>query len=164
MIIWLFGMPGSGKTSIAENLCELLHKLEISNVWYDGDKIREVLNSDLGFTYRERSLNISRTAKLASIAQRNHEFVICSLITPRRSDRLYLKNMLGDDLFLAYCFCPEEICRERKGEIYKIIDERKGDNEFQEPGYVDVEIDTVISTAKGAALYLLRSILEDDSS
>lgn len=85
--IWLTGLSGSGKTSIATELATLLKKKGFSVVQLDGDHVRAGLNRDLGFSSEDRSENVRRIAEVASLLNAQGHFTICSLISPLRSQR-----------------------------------------------------------------------------
>jgi len=87
-VIWLFGLSGAGKTTIAREI----KKSWDSIIHLDGDIIRGGLNSDLGFSIEDRKENIRRVAEVARLFQENNIDVILSFITPTTK----IRNMVID--------------------------------------------------------------------
>lgn len=118
--IWLTGLSGAGKTTIADAVkkeCEDYLRIAV----LDGDVVRKGLSSDLGFTKEDRSENIRRTAEVAKILNASGINCIVSLISPYAEDRASAKKIIGDENFVeVYVSTPLEICEKRdtKG-LYK---------------------------------------------
>ncbi|WP_224270946.1 adenylyl-sulfate kinase [Haloprofundus salinisoli] len=131
--IWLFGLPCSGKTTLAEGL------IGPSTVHLDGDYLRDTLNSDLGFSKEDRTENLRRAAGVAQALNEQGFDVVASFITPYRSQRELIAETI-DDVSFVYVNAPVEVCEERdvKGMYEKA---RKGEIEgftgidapFEEP-------------------------------
>src|SRR5699024_2383835 len=85
--IWMTGLSGSGKSSIASEVERLLIESGRSAYILDGDNLRHGLNADLGFSPADRAENIRRTAEVAALFADAGVIVICSLISPMRADR-----------------------------------------------------------------------------
>lgn len=119
--IWLTGLSGSGKSTIAKKLEQRL--IETGQVAYvlDGDNIRHGLNRDLGFSDGERTENIRRISEVAKLMNNAGLMVITAFISPFEKDRQGAREIVGDDRFLeVFIDTPLEICEERdpKG-LYK---------------------------------------------
>lgn len=87
MVVWLTGFSGAGKSTIAEGLERSMRSEGIIPMIIDGDRMREELCSDLGFTEEDRRENIRRAGAIALMAARSGIMAICSLISPLRQDR-----------------------------------------------------------------------------
>ena len=113
-VIWITGLPCSGKTTLSEKLrLSLCHKNILTYV-IDGDQIRKGLSSDLGFLKEDRSENIRRVGEVAKLFSDVGFVVIASLISPFRKDRDKVRNNLGSDRFVEiYLDCPIEECEKR---------------------------------------------------
>ena len=100
-IVWLTGLSGSGKSTIARALEALLVR-ENKAVPYvlDGDNVRHGLNGDLGFGERDRSENIRRVAEVAKLMADANLIVIAALISPFRADRDRVRTIAGAFPFL----------------------------------------------------------------
>ncbi|TLD41987.1 MAG: Adenylylsulfate kinase [Candidatus Jettenia ecosi] len=119
--IWLTGLSGSGKSTIA---VELEHALvENKHLAYilDGDNIRHGLNKNLGFSPEDRSENIRRIGEVAKLFTDANVIAITAFISPYRQDRDNARKLLREEEFVEiYIKCPLEVCEQRdtKG-LYK---------------------------------------------
>lgn len=140
MVIWLIGLSGSGKSTIARVLENKLHQEKVLTQILDGDNLRSGLNHDLGFTDEERVENIRRTAEVARLFANCGVVTLCSFITPTEEIRKMARKIIGEDYFEVYVSCTIEECEARdvKGLYNKA---RKGeisgftgiDSPFEEP-------------------------------
>ena len=114
MIIWLTGLSGSGKSTIA-NLIEKRLTAEGKHAYIlDGDNVRHGLNKDLGFTVTDRVENIRRVAEVARLMADAGLVVLVSLISPFNAERHMAREIAGDvDFLQVFVDTPIEICRER---------------------------------------------------
>lgn len=119
--VWLTGLSGSGKSTIAKALEKaLLDRGQLAFI-LDGDNLRHGLNRDLGFSAHDRSENIRRVAEVARLMNEAGVIVITSFISPYRSDRAQAREIIGGETFLeVYVNTPLDVCEERdpKG-LYK---------------------------------------------
>jgi adenylylsulfate kinase-like enzyme len=99
MIIWLFGQPCSGKTTLAHNI-QNWTKIDLTPIHLiDGDEFREVFtNKDYGRTGREK--NIERASIVAKYMESCGQVVICSFVTPYKSMRDTIKEVCGGVKFI----------------------------------------------------------------
>ena len=148
--IWLTGLSGSGKTTIALYLEKKLHANRIITKLLDGDNIRTGINNNLGFSQDERDENIRRIAEVSKL------FVECGIVTincfvsPTINSREKAKKIIGEDNFIeVFIDTSLEECEKRdvKG-LYKKAraGEIKGftglDAPFESPINPDIEIKT----------------------
>ncbi|MDO4632947.1 MAG: adenylyl-sulfate kinase [Eubacteriales bacterium] len=121
MTIWLTGLSGSGKSTIANQLEKRLVALGKHTMLLDGDNVRMGLNKNLGFTEKDRIENIRRIAEVAKLMNDAGLIVLTSFISPFRQDRRNARNIIGDENFIEiYVSTPLEECERRdvKG-LYK---------------------------------------------
>jgi len=121
MIIWLTGLSGSGKTTIARKLKSKLKSIFNNIIIFDGDELRKGLCSDLGFTDKDRTENVRRVAHIARLHSENCGISIVALISPFAADRKMAKQICEPFRFIeVFVNAPLEICQQRdpKG-LYK---------------------------------------------
>ena len=98
--IWLTGISGSGKSSIADRLEQGLHKDGIRTYVLDGDNVRHGLNQDLGFSDGDRVENIRRVAEVAKLMVDAGLVVITAFISPFRAERDMARQLFEEDGFI----------------------------------------------------------------
>lgn len=120
-VVWLTGLSGSGKSTIARELeYQLIQKGKNAYV-LDGDNIRHGLNHDLGFSQEDRKENIRRIREVAKLFYEANVIVILAFVSPYREDRDLARALIKDgNFFEVFCDTPIEVCQERdpKG-LYK---------------------------------------------
>ena len=120
-VIWLTGLSGSGKSTIANGLEKILNEMGYHTYLLDGDNIRAGLNRDLGFSKEDRKENIRRIAEVAKLFVDAGLITITAFISPFREDREMARNIIGEDDFIeVFVDTPLEECikRDPKG-LYK---------------------------------------------
>jgi len=118
-VIWLTGLPGAGKTTIARQLEPRLRKMDWSVEVLDGDEIRQNLSKGLGFSREDRETHLKRVVYVAKLLSRNGVAVVGALISPYRNIREYARNETTN-FMEVYVKCSVETCAKRdpKG-LYK---------------------------------------------
>lgn len=113
-VIWLTGLSGSGKSTVANALEKALHDAGQMTYILDGDNVRHGLNRDLGFSDADRVENIRRVAEVAKLMLDAGLVVITAFISPFRGDREMARKLIGnDDFFEIHISTPLEICEQR---------------------------------------------------
>jgi len=150
VVIWLTGLSGSGKSTVAVELQAQLFEAGCLEFILDGDNIRHGLNKDLGFSPEDREENIRRIGEVAKLFADAGIITITSFISPYRKDRDINRELLPKGEFIeVYVQAPLNICEERdpKG-LYKkaragIIPEFTGISApYEEPLNPEIVIDT----------------------
>ncbi len=121
LTIWLTGLSGSGKSTIAVELEHALIENKHQAYILDGDNIRHGLNKNLGFSPEDRTENIRRIGEVAKLFTEANIITIAAFVSPYREDRGNVRKLLGHGEFIEiYVKCSLEVCEERdtKG-LYK---------------------------------------------
>jgi len=121
LCIWMSGLSGSGKSTIAQGLERKLHQHGILTAMLDGDNVRTGINNNLGFTEEDRTENIRRIAEINKLFLQNGIVTINSFVSPTKDIRDLAKQIIGeDDFYEVYINASFEECAKRdvKG-LYK---------------------------------------------
>ena len=164
--IWLTGLSGSGKTTIATNVSHRLHKQGYITQVLDGDNIRLGINKNLSFSIEDRLENVRRTAEIAKLFIQNGIITICCLVSPTEEIRELAKKIIGQkDFFEVFIDTSIEECEKRdtKG-LYKKA--RKGEinnftgisSPFEKPKNPSLRILTEGMSIEESSSLLLKSI------
>jgi len=149
-VIWLTGLSGAGKSTIANIVESKLHALGVRTYLLDGDNVRHGLNRDLGFTDADRVENIRRIAEVSALMVDAGLVVLVSFISPFRAERQLARELLQDDEFIeVHIDTPLEVAegRDPKGLYAKA---RRGelanftgiDSPYEAPLEPEVRVDT----------------------
>jgi bifunctional enzyme CysN/CysC len=117
-IIWLCGLPASGKSTLALQAEALLMARGIRTMRLDGDAMRAGLNRDLGFSPADRTENIRRAGEVARLFVEAGVVAVCSFVSPYAADRAAVRGLVGAEAFLeVFVDAPLEECirRDPKG-------------------------------------------------
>lgn len=166
IVIWLLGLSGAGKSTIAQLAEDLFSNNGFFSIRLDGDSLREGINKGLGFSDDERAENIRRTAEIAGILCANNVITICSLITPLNKHRDIARSILKDNYLEVFVDCPIEVCaaRDVKG-LYKQAMAKQISNftgigsAFEKPENPWLTIHADADTAENCALNLYQQVL-----
>ena len=165
-IIWLTGLSGSGKSTIANLIEKKLIAKGRHSYLLDGDNVRHGLNKDLGFTDADRVENIRRVAETANLMLDAGLIVITSFISPFRAERDMARTLFDDDEFIeVFVHASLEVCEQRdpKG-LYKKA--RAGqiknftglDSPYENPLKPELVIDTIEITVEQAADRIIKFV------
>ena len=148
-VIWMTGLSGSGKTTVAKGLEQRLHQDGRLTQILDGDNIRHGINKDLGFSEEDRAENIRRIAEISKLFMDCGVITINCFVSPTNAIRAKAKEIIGDDLLEVFISTPLEECerrdtkglyeRARKGEIK---DMTGISSPFEAPEQPAISIDT----------------------
>ena len=148
--MWFTGLSGSGKSTIANRVEEMLFKMRKHTYLLDGDNIRSGLNSDLGFSKDDRVENIRRIKEVAKLFVDAGLIVLSAFISPHKSERDSIRASVAEGEFIEiFVDTPLEVCESRdpKG-LYKRA--RSGeiknftgiDSEYEAPTNPEIRLDT----------------------
>lgn len=112
--IWMTGLSGSGKTTIAIALEKQLNEKGLLTQILDGDNIRTGINNNLGFSDADRTENIRRIAEVTKLFVNCGIITICCFVSPTEAIREIARNIIGEDDFVeVFVNTPLEICEQR---------------------------------------------------
>jgi bifunctional enzyme CysN/CysC len=114
LVLWFTGLPGSGKSTIANLVERKLHALGRHTALLDGDSLRQGLNRDLGFDAASRAENIRRAGEVAKLMADTGLVVLAAFVSPFREDRDKLRGRFAPGEFIeVFVDTPVEVCAER---------------------------------------------------
>jgi adenylylsulfate kinase len=163
-VVWLTGLSGSGKSTVARRVEQLLLERGIVTYVLDGDNIRHGLNKDLGFSPEDRTENIRRIGEVAKLFADGCVITLTAFISPYRKDRDQARAILPKGEFVeAYIATPLAVCEERdpKG-LYKkaragIIPEFTGVSApYEEPENPELVVETTGETVDQSAARIIK--------
>jgi adenylylsulfate kinase len=111
--VWLTGLSGSGKSTIAVELEKALWTRGVRSFVLDGDNIRHGLNKNLGFSPTDRTENIRRIGEVAKLFTEAGFVVLTAFISPYRADRDQVRALMPDDFVEIHVECPIAVCEQR---------------------------------------------------
>lgn len=168
LLIWFTGLSGSGKSTIANEVSNLLFNSGFSNYTLDGDNVRLGLNSNLGFTAEDRTENLRRIAEVSKLMIDAGQVVLAAFVSPTIKDRAMIKEIVGAaDFVEVYINTSLEECERRdvKGLYAKA---RKGEiNNFtgisapyEAPVNADITITTENTSIQDSAQQIMNLLEE----
>jgi adenylylsulfate kinase len=167
LVVWLCGLSGSGKSTIANAVERVLHQQHRMTVVLDGDNLRTGLNANLGFGDDDRLENIRRIAETAKLFATNGIITLVSAITPRGLHRDLARGILGQDFLEVFVKARYDTCaaRDPKGLYGKAHNGQLAnftgkDSAFEEPANPDLVLDTERTGVEDCASELLEAIRE----
>lgn len=166
--IWFTGLSGSGKSTTAEVLTQLLleHGRQITVL--DGDVVRTHLSKGLGFSAEDRDTNIRRIGYVAGEIVRHGGTAVCAAVSPYKATRNDARAMVGSDHFVeVFVDTPIEVCEQRdvKGMYAKARrGEIKGftgiDDPYEAPDHAEIVLDTVANTPEENAHIIVNYLID----
>ncbi len=164
--IWLTGLSGSGKSTVANYVSRMLHARGIRTVILDGDNIRQGLNSDLGFSPEDRTENIRRIGEVSRLFTSFGIINLVAFISPYTADRNRAREIQNKGDFVeVFVDAPLAVAEERdpKG-LYKkaragIIPSFTGISApYEAPESPEVHLHTDLQTPEESAAEVIRAL------
>ena len=166
IVLWMVGLSGSGKSTIAKGLEKKLHSEGFFTELLDGDNLRTGVNKNLGFSVEDRQENIRRATEVAKLFYNAGVITVCSFISPTKEIRAMAKGILGDAMMEVFINTPLEECEKRdvKGLYQKArAGEIKGftgiDSPFEAPENPDVDVKTKDMSIEESVDFLYNQIV-----
>ena len=169
-IIWFTGLPSSGKSTLANALCEKLHSFGIVSYVLDGDNIRHGLNKNLGFSPEDRKENIRRIGEVAGLFVDAGLIVMTAFISPYREDRRSARSIVTPGEFIeVYIKCDIAECERRdpkgmykKAKAGQIRDFTGVSAIYEEPEHPDIVLETDKLSIEDCVQALLNFLVQND--
>jgi len=166
IVVWFTGLSGSGKSTIAERVYEKLQNRHIRTEWLDGDITRESLCKDLGFSKKDRNINIERVSFVAGLLSKHGVVVLATYISPYRKQR-NLARKQAENFAEVHVKASVKECERRdvKG-LYKKARNGKIENftgisdPYEKPTKPELTIDTKKDTVAHSAQRVLDFLRE----
>ena len=166
--IWLTGLSGAGKTTLATEMARELRARGVSVEVLDGDQVRTNLSKGLGFSKEDRDTNIRRIGYVCRLLSRNGVAAIAAAISPYREARDEVRRLVeqdGAEFLEVFVTCPIDVLAERdvKG-LYKkaLAGEIKGftgvDDPYEEPLAPDVIIESDRELVDFSAMKIINEL------
>jgi len=167
LVIWMTGLSGSGKSTIANCLEIKLAAMGRHTFLLDGDNLRHGLNKDLGFQGPDRIENIRRVGEVAKLMTEAGLIVITAFISPFRAERELVRALMApDEFFEVFVDTPLEVAEERdvkglyaKARAGQIRNFTGIDSPYEAPENCEIRIDTSQYSADQAAEIILQTII-----
>ncbi|MCH8549461.1 MAG: sulfate adenylyltransferase subunit CysN [Balneolaceae bacterium] len=167
VVVWLTGISGAGKSSIAKALEKKLWEEGKQTMLLDGDQIRHGLCGDLGFSASDRTENIRRVGEVAKLFFEHGNIVLCTFVSPIEKDRKAVRSLFPEGRFIeVYVSCNPETAQKRdpkglyekakKGEIKGLTG---FDAKYEVSADSDLSINTDEVSVKESVELILKSIL-----
>jgi bifunctional enzyme CysN/CysC len=165
-VLWLTGLSGAGKSTIANLVEKKLHSLGHHTYLLDGDNVRQGLNKDLGFTDADRVENIRRVAEVATLMVDAGLIVLASFISPFRSERSMARELLAPGEFIEV-FVDTPLAVAEKRDCKRLYEKaRRGeiknftgiDSPYEPPDDPEIRVDTTQATPEQAAERILAEL------
>jgi len=163
VVLWFTGLSGSGKSTMSHALEERLFNKGCRTFVLDGDNVRHGLNSNLGFSHKDRTENIRRIGEVSKLMMEAGFIIMTAFISPSREDRIAVRNLIPNGDFIEiYCKASLKTCeardvkglykRARAGEIknYTGID-----SPYEVPENADLIIDTEQETIEDSVSIII---------
>lgn len=164
-VVWLTGLSGAGKSTIASLVERMLFKQGYTVSILDGDTLRSGLNNDLDFTTEAREENLRRTGEVASLFAETGHIVLASFISPHHKGRESVKKIIGDNFYLVYVHAALDDCIERdpkglyKKAMFGGIENFTGiGQEYEKPLNTDMTINTSSNSVAECTMQLVSFI------
>jgi len=170
LVIFLTGLSGAGKSTLAQALAALIERTGRAVTLLDGDEVRRLLSSELGFSRAHRDLNVQRIGYVATEVARHGGIAICAQIAPYAAARADVRNRArtAGRFFLVHVATPLEVC-ERRDPKHLYARARAGllpgftgvSDPYEAPQDADLVIDTQHCTPQECAQTVVARLRND---
>jgi adenylyl-sulfate kinase len=163
--LWFTGLSGSGKSTIANKIVEIMRNEGMPVVLVDGDEVRKSISKELGYTKEERDKHVTRMADICYLINKSGVSCVASVISPTRSIRRYARSIIKNFIEI-YVKCDIETCKKRDAKgLYKKVETGEikdfvGINiPYEEPKNPEIIVDTTKMSFDECVDLILRVII-----
>lgn len=171
MMVWMTGLSGSGKSTVALGVERELHKRGLLCRLLDGDNIRDGINRGLGFSPEDRTENIRRIAEVGKLMVDTGIITLACFVSPTEEIREMARNIIGEkDFFEVYLSTPLSECerrdvkglyaRARRGEVKDFTGISAP---FEAPEHPALAIDTTTTPLQENVMKVVEMILNQQT-
>ena len=170
LVIFFTGLPGAGKSTLARALAGLLEQAGRVATLLDGDEVRRLLSSELGYSRAHRDLNVRRIGYVANEVARHGGIAICAQIAPYAAARAEVRRSAGaaGRFVLVYVSTPLEVCEQRDPK-HHYARARAGflpgftgvSDPYEPPEDADISVETQNCTPLEAAQAIVARLRDD---
>ncbi len=164
IVIWFTGLPCSGKTTLSKEIEKYFQNRDLPIQRLDGDVVRKTISEDLGFSKKDRDINIKRMAYLAQMLSGHGINVVSAFVSPYQTMRNFARA-LQEDFVEVYVKCEKEKCIERdvkgmyaRAEKGEIKDFTGVQDPFEEPCDPEVTVNTKNETVEESVQKIINYI------
>ena len=167
VVVWLTGLPCSGKTTLAKEIEDYLNKKKLPVQVLDGDIVRKTICKDLGFSREDRNKNVERVSYIAQMLSDNGINVISAFVSPYKEMRDFARKIC-DNFIEVYVKCDVGECKTRdvkgmykKAQKGEIKDFTGVQDPFEIPKNPEIIIDTKINSIDDSVQKILNFLKEN---
>jgi adenylylsulfate kinase len=169
-VIWLTGLPGSGKSTTAHAVEQRLFDAGCQAYVLDGDNVRHGLSSDLGFSATDREEHMRRVGELTRLLYEAGMIVLCAFISPTHAGRARARGLIPEGAFFeVHCKCPVDICERRdpkgfyaRAKAGSITEYTGVSAPYEEPQHPELTLDTAATPAGDCARRIMELLVKHD--
>jgi len=161
--IWFTGLSGSGKSTTAEIVVAKLSERGREVTVLDGDVVRTHLSAGLGFSREDRDTNVRRIGFVAAEVVRHHGLAVAAVVSPYRSTRAEVREMVGDGYIEVFVNTPLEVAEQRdvkglyaKARAGEVTSFTGVDDPYEPPESPEMTLETVDTTPESNAALVVE--------
>jgi adenylylsulfate kinase len=165
--VWFTGLPGSGKTTVAQWVRDRLEDVDVPVEWLDGDELRKHMSKGIGFSRQERALHLERVAYLCHLLTKHGVIVLASFVSPYQENRDYARGLIGNRFMEVFVDAPLQECirRDPKGMYRKAlageIPQFTGVNDpYERPRKPELTLETAREGVEESAGHVLKMLTD----
>jgi adenylyl-sulfate kinase len=165
IVVWIEGLPGAGKSTMANNLRVMLSQQGRQVEVLDGAEVRRMFSIDLGFSRRDREAHARRVSLVARMLAGQGSIVLVAMATPYETARRAARASVGPGFVEVWLDCPLEVCQARdpnglysQAEHGRLQHLTGVDDPFEDPLDPEIVVDTSRFGPEASARFVLDQL------